>query len=75
MSFEPIDKRIQDYALSNWTSFCTLPGIDIKRATVCMLRLEGKTYGQISNIMGMSKSTVQRTLNKCVSEQRTVSNR
>lgn len=69
----PLDKRLQEYALTNWRSFCELPGIDTRRATVCMLRKEGKTYGQIANTMSISKSTVQRILNKCVSAQRTVS--
>lgn len=73
MSLESWQNRLLSYALSDFEGFCKLPGIDTKAASVCLLRMEGKTYGQIASMMSISKSKVRRILNNCVSKTDTLS--
>jgi hypothetical protein len=62
-----LDKKLQEIALMNWKQFSSLIGEDAMRAAkICLLRQNGKSYGEIQQKLGITKAQVEYTAcNKC----------
>lgn len=62
-----LDKKLQEMAVMNWPQFVALVGPDAIRAMkICLLRQQGKSYGEIQNKLGLTKSQVEyAACNKC----------
>lgn len=69
MSLEPktdLDKKLLEIAKSNWPQFVSLIGDDaITTAKICLLRKDGKSYGQIQTKLGVTKNQAEYACNKC----------
>ncbi len=61
-----LDKKLQEIALNNWEQFVALVGVDsIKLAKICLLRQNNRSYGEISNKLGVSYEQARYGCNKC----------
>lgn len=61
-----LDKRLQEMAVMNWQQFVSLIGTDaIVLAKVCLLRQSKKSYGEISNKLGITEHQARYGCNKC----------
>lgn len=61
-----LDKKLQEIALLNWKQFVTLIGEDaVTSAKVCLLRQNKKSYGEISNKLGITEHQARYGCNKC----------
>lgn len=57
-----LDAKLQEMASKNWEQFVQMIGPDaIIKAKTCMLRQNGKSYGEISNALGISWDKVRNT--------------
>lgn len=61
----PLDKKLQELALTEWELFCTLTGVDKTQAFVCLERQRGLSYQQIGNKLKISKQSVAERCKKC----------
>jgi hypothetical protein len=62
----PLDRRLQELAVFNWTKFVALVGEEnIINAKICLLHKEKRSYGEIENKLGVSKSKVRHNICKC----------
>jgi exopolysaccharide biosynthesis predicted pyruvyltransferase EpsI len=61
-----LDKKIQEIALLNWPQFVQLIGDDaIIKAKTCLLRQQGRSYGEICVKLDLSKDQVVYACKKC----------
>lgn len=50
-----LDNKLREMALSNWEQFVSMIGNEaIVSAKICLLRQNKKTYGEISNKLGIT---------------------
>jgi hypothetical protein len=61
-----LDKRIQEIAALNWNQFVSLIGEDaITKAKICLLRQNNKSYGEISNKLGITERQARYGCSNC----------
>ena len=61
-----LDKKLQEIALMNWKQFVALIGEDaLLSAKICLLRKNGKSYGEISNKLNVTERLAQYRCNDC----------
>lgn len=61
-----LDKKLQEIALMNWKQFVMLVGEDaLTSAKICLLRQNGKTYGEIKNKLDITKEQARYGCNRC----------
>jgi len=65
LTFDNLDRRLQELALLNFTYFCTLTEVNKEKAIVCFERANGKTFRQIANKLRIGKSMVYKLSKKC----------
>jgi hypothetical protein len=64
-----LDKRIQEIAALNWNQFVSLIGEDaITKAKICLLRQNNKSYGEISNKLGITEHQARYACNNCTTK-------
>lgn len=61
-----LDKKLLEIANSNWQQFVAMVGDDaIMAAKICLLRQSNKSYGEISNKLGVTKEQARYACGKC----------
>lgn len=61
-----LDRKLQEIAKNNWQQFVEMVGEDaVTVAKICLLRREGKSYGQISVKLGITERQVGYNCGKC----------
>lgn len=61
-----LDKKLQEMALLNWSQFVQVIGQDaIVAAKVCLLRQDKRSYGEISNKLGITENQARYACTKC----------
>lgn len=61
-----LDRKLQEIALFNWNQFVQLVGDDaILSAKICLLRTAGKSYGAITQKLGVTIDAARWNCNKC----------
>lgn len=55
---QSVDELV-NIALNNFDTFCVLFGADKQRAKICLLRSQGKSYGQIAVMLRITKDAVR----------------
>jgi predicted transcriptional regulator len=61
-----LDKKLQEMAIMNWPQFVQMVGLDaITAAKVCLLRKNDKSYGEISNKLGITEHQARYSCQKC----------
>jgi|GEM_PF-5921126 len=61
-----LDKKLQEIATRNWPQFVALIGANaITAAKICMLRGDGKSYGQIQTKLGITEDQARYGCTKC----------
>lgn len=65
LTFDNLDRRLQELALLNFTYFCTLTEVNKEKAVVCFERAKGKSFRQIANKIHISKSMAFKIAKKC----------
>lgn len=61
-----IEKRLKELALSDWDEFLRVSGIDTTNSIICLERKKGKSWGQISTIVNLSKGAVRNRYKACI---------
>lgn len=65
LTFNDLDRRLQELALLNFAYFCSLTEINKEKAIVCFERAKHKSFRQIANKLHISKSMVYKLSKKC----------
>jgi len=65
LTFNDLDKRLQELALLDFAYFCSLTEINKEKAIVCFERAKHKSFRQIANKLHISKSMVFDIAKKC----------
>lgn len=61
-----LDKKLQEIAVLNWKQFAALIGEDALRAAkICLLRKNGKSYGEIQQKLDITENQARYGCNKC----------
>lgn len=65
ITFDDLDKRLQELALINFEYFCVLTEVNKRKAFVCIEKAGGKSLQQIANKLHIPKSTIRDIVKKC----------
>lgn len=61
-----LDKQLQDIATQNWDQFVAIIGPDaITTAKICLLRQQGKSYGEISVKLSITEKKARYWCGEC----------
>ena len=62
---QKLDEKLKELAKKNFDLFCIITSVDKIQAFVCMENQEGKSYGQIAQVLGISREAVFQRCKKC----------
>lgn len=61
-----LDRRLRELAILNWSQFVALIGEDaLTAAKICLLRKESRSYGEISQKLGISEKRARYWCGEC----------
>ena len=61
-----LDKKLQEIAVMNWKQFVALVGEDaLLAAKICLLRQNGKSYGEIKNKLDITEKKARYWCGEC----------
>lgn len=64
-----LDIKLQEMALLDFHAFCEMGSVDKRKASVCYLRANGMSYGQIAIKLSIPRSTARNIVHKCNKKQ------
>ena len=65
MAVSSVDIELRELALTNWTEFKKLTGIDETNFRICQKKKEGKSIRQIAAIVRVGRDRVHRVCKAC----------
>lgn len=60
-----LDEKLLKLTVDNFERFCIITGVDKIRAYICLEKQKGKSFGEIAQILGISKQAVAQRCKKC----------
>lgn len=58
MTNQKLNDELLKIAEEDFNTFCVITGLDITRAYVCLLRQQGKSYGEIAMKLNITRDKV-----------------